>query len=107
MTNYNKLSVDNAIQRDPSIGTAEAKAIHSLLKGRERKPAPLWIEDNDGRQHLSRAYTRQILTDHGWTPTRPTAWWPDGTAVTGSSFDEEMGVKPWYLASDVRLWLGY
>jgi hypothetical protein len=96
MTNYNKLSVDNAIQRDPSIGTAEAKAIHSLLKGRERKP-----------ERVSRPHAVEILADHGWTPTSPTAWWPDGTAVCKSSFDDEMGVKAWYLATDVRAWLGY
>ena len=39
MANYNEEAVSKAIKADPSIGGAEAKAIHSLLKGRGRGPA--------------------------------------------------------------------
>ena len=39
MANYNEEAVSKEIAKDPSIGGAEAKAIHSLLKGRERGPA--------------------------------------------------------------------
>ena len=39
MTEYNEEAVSKAIAKDPSIGGAEARAIHSLLKGRERGPA--------------------------------------------------------------------
>ena len=35
MTEYNEEAVSKAIKADPSIGGAEARAIHSLLKGRE------------------------------------------------------------------------
>ena len=35
MANYNEEAVSKAIAKDPSIGGAEARAIHSLLKGRE------------------------------------------------------------------------
>ena len=39
MTEYNEEAVSKAIAKDPSIGGAEAKAIHGLLKGRGRGPA--------------------------------------------------------------------
>ena len=35
MTEYNEEAVSKAIAKDPSIGGAEARAIQSLLKGRE------------------------------------------------------------------------
>jgi len=35
MANYNEDAVNKQIAKDPSIGPAEARAIHSLLKGRE------------------------------------------------------------------------
>ena len=35
MSEYNEEAVSKAIKADPSIGGAEARAIHSLLKGRE------------------------------------------------------------------------
>ena len=39
MANYNEEAVSKEIAKDPSIGGAEAKAIHGLLKGRGRGPA--------------------------------------------------------------------
>ena len=39
MANYNEDAVSKQIAKDPSIGGAEAKAIHGLLKGRGRGPA--------------------------------------------------------------------
>jgi hypothetical protein len=39
MANYNEDAVSKQIAKDPSIGPAEAKAIHGLLKGRGRGPA--------------------------------------------------------------------
>ena len=33
---YNKKAVDSAIKRDKSIGKKEAKAIHGLLRGRQK-----------------------------------------------------------------------
>ena len=39
MANYNEDAVNKQIAKDPSIGGAEAKAIHGLLKGRGRGPA--------------------------------------------------------------------
>jgi len=34
MAEYNAEAIQAAIDRDPAIGPAEAKAIHALLKGR-------------------------------------------------------------------------
>ena len=49
MANYNEEAVSKAIAKDPSIGGAEAKAIHSLLKGRERGPLPCCYCGGDGQ----------------------------------------------------------
>ena len=49
MTEYNEEAVSKAIAKAPSIGGAEAKAIHSLLKGRGRGPA----EERITEEHLS------------------------------------------------------
>ena len=37
MAKYNKQAVQKAIDQDKSIGDAEAKLIHALLKGRSKK----------------------------------------------------------------------
>jgi hypothetical protein len=39
MATYNVAAIQAAIDRDPAIGPAEAKAIHALLRGRTR-PEP-------------------------------------------------------------------
>ena len=39
MTQYNAEAIQEAIDRDPAIGPAEAKAIHALLRGRSRGKA--------------------------------------------------------------------
>ena len=44
MANYNEEAVSKAIKADPSIGGAEAKAIHGLLKGRGRGPAAFTVD---------------------------------------------------------------
>ena len=41
MATYNAAAIQAAIDRDPAIGAAEARAIHALLRGRSKaKPAP-------------------------------------------------------------------
>ena len=47
MANYNEDAVNKQIAKDPSIGGAEAKAIHGLLKGRGRGPATADCKHSD------------------------------------------------------------
>jgi len=44
MATYNADAIQAAIDRDPAIGKAEAKAIHALLRGRTRAEPEVEVE---------------------------------------------------------------
>jgi hypothetical protein len=55
---------------------------------------------------ITRNEVIQILKQHGWEPTSPTAAL-DGEWCEGTDFDSEMGISEWYDLQAIRDWLGY
>ena len=56
---------------------------------------------------MTRDEVLQSLRAHGLTSTEQTATLWGQLVPSGSSFDEEVGVKTSYTLSEVKTWLGY
>lgn len=57
--------------------------------------------------YISRAKAVEILAEHDFTPTQPTAIDGCGDNVMESSFDKTFGIKTEYVLEEVMKWLGY
>ena len=57
---------------------------------------------------MTRKQAIQIIKLHGWNPKDQTCSSGNGRMVEkGTSFNEEMGIRPHYTMTELRDWLGY
>jgi hypothetical protein len=56
---------------------------------------------------LMRDEAIKFIAVHGLKPCTQTASYKGRLVKSGTSFDEELGVRNWYRTKDVRDWLGY